>query len=254
MSESPGNSDIFSLAISLLRWRPWEGVQGHARGDGAGLDRGVRWPCRFFPHSSQPVCLPPPTHKQFLLASHSKHSWSLTTSRPPSLSPRWLLGLPHWPPTAFLVPVMSPLHTAGVVILLTYTRKESKKRTNACICVTGSLCWAPGTNTLSINYTPISFFFFLNKKGKEKKTIGQTLSLLSSDLPVASDLPQNKIPGLPEVIKPSHSLLSDVPHLTLLLDCVPRPQGVCPSSAPQAASLLKTFPLLFLSAEGWMFP
>ena len=83
---------------------------------------------------------PPPTHKQFLLASRSKHSWSLTTSRPLSLSPRRLLGLPHWPPTAFLVPVMSPFHTAGVVILLTYTRKESKKRTNACICVTGSLC------------------------------------------------------------------------------------------------------------------
>lgn len=109
---------------------------------------------------SQP---PPPTHKQFLLASGSEHSWSLTTSSPPSLSPRWLPGLPHWPPTAFLVPVMSPLHTAGVVILLkqviTYTRKESKKRTNTCICVTGSLCWAPETNTLSINWTPISFFF-----------------------------------------------------------------------------------------------
>lgn len=78
MSESPGNSDIFSLVISLLRWRAWEGVQGHARGDGAGLDRGVRWPCRFFPHSSQPVCL--------LLSPHlpltSSSCWPLVQNTP----------------------------------------------------------------------------------------------------------------------------------------------------------------------------
>ena len=37
---------------------------------------------------------------------------------PLSLSPRWLLWLSHWPPSAFVVPVMSPLHIAGIVILL----------------------------------------------------------------------------------------------------------------------------------------
>lgn len=85
-------------------------------------------------------------------------------------------------------------------------REESNKRMNTCICTTGSLCCAPETNTtLSINQTPINFF--LNKKDKKKKTIGQTLSLLTSDLPAASHLPQNKMPGPPEVVKPSQSVL-----------------------------------------------
>ena len=52
------------------------------------------------------------------------------------------------------------------------------------------------------------------QKDKKKKTIGQTLSLLSSDLPVASHLPQNKMPGPPEVVKPSPGLLPESPSLS----------------------------------------
>ena len=34
--------------------------------------------------------------------------------------------------------------------------KESKKRLDACICITDSLCCTPETNTtLSINYIPV---------------------------------------------------------------------------------------------------
>ena len=122
MSESTRNLENFSPTISLLTWRPREVVQGHAVGGGAGLDCRSADFAGSSSHSSQ-SCLvpshpPPPTHEQFLSASCSKHTWNLTTSLPPSLSPGLLPWLSPWPPTAILVPGMSTVHTATIVILL----------------------------------------------------------------------------------------------------------------------------------------
>lgn len=120
MSESTRSLENFSPTVSLLTWRPREVVQGHTVGRGARLDRRSADFSGSSSHSSQSCLVPshplPPTHEQFLLASCSKHTWNLTPSLPASLSPGLLLWLSHCPPTAILVPGMSTLHTATIVI------------------------------------------------------------------------------------------------------------------------------------------
>lgn len=77
-----------------------------------------------------------------------------------------------------------------------------------------------------------------------------SLSLLCSNLPAASHLPQNRIPSPSWIYKAQLSLapadLSDVIHFTVLpRRCAPVTWPLCCSSTPQAHPPFKAFALLF---------